>query len=89
MSETWNEVLERLESAVGRIRQFTADASHELRTPIAFIRATAELALAAGPPGAEYRKALEAIRGEAERMTELTESLLTRTVRRPAACNCR
>ena len=77
MSETWNEVLNRLEGAVKRIGQFTADASHELRSPIALIRANADLALRRERPPAEYQKALSEIRDEADRMTELTESLLT------------
>lgn len=76
MSETWNEVLERLDVAVKRIRQFTADASHELRTPVAIVRATAELALRRERTTAEYRQSLLDIQREAERMTELTESLL-------------
>jgi heavy metal sensor kinase len=76
MSETWNEVLERLDSAVKRIRQFTADASHELRTPLALIQATAELALRRERQPEEYRKWMREIQTEAERMTELTESLL-------------
>lgn len=77
MSEAWNEVLERLEAAVKRIRQFTADASHELRTPIALIRATAELALRHERDPEDYRNALRSVCRETERMTELTESLLT------------
>jgi two-component system heavy metal sensor histidine kinase CusS len=77
MSETWNEVLARLEIAVKRIRQFTADASHELRTPLAAIRATAELALRRDREPREYRESLRAIEMEAEHMTALTESLLT------------
>jgi heavy metal sensor kinase len=76
MSETWNAVLERLEATVNRIRQFTADASHELRTPIALIRATADLALQRKRSTEDYQKALANIRDEAERMTELVESLL-------------
>ena len=76
MSETWNGVLERLEGAVNRIRQFTADASHELRTPVALIRATAELALRRDRTAAEYQQALRQIQEEAERMTELTAALL-------------
>jgi heavy metal sensor kinase len=77
MSETWNQVLERLEGAITRIRQFTADASHELRTPVTLIRSTAELALRREREPEEYRKALGAIEAEAKRMTELTTSLLT------------
>jgi CheY-like chemotaxis protein len=77
MSETWNQVLERLDATVKRIRQFTADASHELRTPVALIRATAELALRREREPEEYRKLLRDIESEAQRMTELTESLLT------------
>jgi heavy metal sensor kinase len=77
MSETWNEVLGRLDVAVKRIRQFTADASHELRTPLALIRTTAEIALRRDREAAEYRKSLKDIESEVERMTELTESLLT------------
>jgi heavy metal sensor kinase len=76
MSEAWNELLDRLEGAVERIKQFTADASHELRTPIALIRTTAELALRRPRPAAEYQHALLEIQREAERMTELAESLL-------------
>ncbi len=76
MAETWNDVLERLESSVKRIRQFTADASHELRTPIALIRATAELALRRERAPEEYRASLRSIENEAEQMTALTESLL-------------
>ena len=77
MSETWNEVLQRLESSVKRMRQFTADASHELRTPLAVIRATAELALRRERDAEDYRNSLRNIEREADHMTQLTESLLT------------
>jgi two-component system heavy metal sensor histidine kinase CusS len=76
LAKAWNEVLERLEASVKRIQQFTADASHELRTPLALIRSTAELALRRERNPQEYRKALSDIEDEADRMTELAESLL-------------
>jgi two-component system heavy metal sensor histidine kinase CusS len=77
MAEAWNGLLDRLEGSVKRIRQFTADASHELRTPVALIRTTAEFALRRERHSSDYRSALNEIQIEAERMTELTESLLT------------
>ncbi|MEP7355579.1 MAG: ATP-binding protein, partial [Acidobacteriota bacterium] len=77
MSQAWNDVLDRLESALERIRRFTADASHELRTPIALIRGSAELSLRRDRDPQEYRKTLSEIQTHAERMTELTDSLLT------------
>ena len=77
MAQTWNEVLDRLETSVKRIRQFTSDASHELRTPLALIRATAELALRRDRDPAGYCASLRQIEQDAARMTELTESLLT------------
>lgn len=77
LSETWNEMLERLESAVKRLNQFTADASHELRTPIALIRTTAELALRRDRTAEEYREALSQIQAESERTSDLIADLLT------------
>ena len=62
LSETWNGMLERLEAAVKRLSQFTADASHELRTPITLIRATAELTLRRERSAETYREALRAYR---------------------------
>jgi heavy metal sensor kinase len=76
MSETWNEVLARLESALERLRRLTADASHELRTPVAVIRATAELALRRERDPEQYRQSLREIESEAERMTGMISGLL-------------
>jgi heavy metal sensor kinase len=76
LGDTWNEMLGRLDNAVQRMRQFTADASHELRTPIAIIRTTAELALRRERDPEEYRKSLENVQREAEWMTQLAEDLL-------------
>lgn len=77
LSRTFNEMLERLETSVRRIEQFTGDASHELRTPISVIRTTAELALRQGRTPDECRKDLEAILFEARALGELVDVLLT------------
>ncbi len=76
LAEAWNGVLARIETAMQRVRQFTADASHELRTPVALIRTTAELTLRRKREVEEYRTALQQIQAEAERMTQLTGDLL-------------
>jgi heavy metal sensor kinase len=77
LSETLNQMLQRLELAFQRITQFTADASHELRTPIAVIRTTAELALRRLRSSADYESALRDILLQSERTTELIDNLLT------------
>lgn len=76
LSETWNDMLARLESAVKRLSQFTADASHELRTPIALIRTTAELSLRRERSPEIYREALRQVMAETDRTSRLVEDLL-------------
>lgn len=76
LTQTWNDMLARLEVAVSKISQFTADASHELRTPIAIVRFAAENALRKMRSEPEYRAALERIQSESESMTRLVEDLL-------------
>jgi heavy metal sensor kinase len=77
LSDTLNEMLDRIEAAFLRITQFTADASHELRTPVSLIRTEAELALRRSRGEAEYRESLRHILLEAERTTALIEQLLS------------
>jgi signal transduction histidine kinase len=69
-------MLDRIESAFERIAQFTADASHELRTPVSLIRTEAELALRRSRTETEYKESLRQILHEAERTTHLIEQLL-------------
>ncbi len=76
LAETWNATLARLESAVASLSRFAADASHELRTPVAVIRTSAELALRREREPEAYREALREIAAESERMTQLVEDLL-------------
>jgi len=74
--DVWNATLARLELAVGALSRFAADASHELRTPVAIIRTNAELALHRERDSDAYRDALREIATVSERMTQLVEDLL-------------
>jgi two-component system, OmpR family, heavy metal sensor histidine kinase CusS len=76
LSDTLNEMLGRIESSFRRITEFTADASHELRTPIALIRTEAELALRRSRDKSEYQEVLQHILQEADRTGKLIEELL-------------
>lgn len=76
LSDTLNEMLDRIEVAFLRITEFTADASHELRTPVSLIRTEAELALRRSRNEEEYKASLRNILLEAERTTVLIEQLL-------------
>jgi heavy metal sensor kinase len=77
LSETLNAMLGRIETSVKRITQFTADASHDLRTPVALIRTSAELALRRPRSDDEYREMLSRILSASEETTHLIENLLT------------
>jgi len=72
-----NGLLSRLEKAFDSERRITADVAHELRTPLAGIRATIEVALGRKRGGAEYRSALSECLGMAVGMQALTDNLLT------------
>jgi heavy metal sensor kinase len=76
LSDTLNEMLARIELAFLRVTEFTADASHELRTPIALIHTEAELALRRSRDESEYREALQHILIESDRTAKLIEELL-------------
>ena len=77
LSETCNDMLARLESAVNEIKRFTADASHELRNPVSFVRTTAELALRNRQADPTSRRAFEEIVAECGKANRLLQDMLT------------
>ena len=77
LGTTLNEMLERLAEALRHERAFVADASHELRTPLAILRTELELALEEGRSPDELRAALASAVEEADRLSQLSDDLLT------------
>ncbi len=71
-----NRLISRVEFTHRALQAFTADASHELRTPITYLRAQAQWALDGHRSEPELREALSSITAEAERMHRLVEGLL-------------
>ncbi len=76
LARVLNSTFERLDLAFAQQRQFLADASHELRTPIAVIISEAQTTLQRDRPATEYREALGACLEAAQEMRRLTQSLL-------------
>ena len=76
LSQVLNLTFERLHAAFERQRQFTADASHELRTPITILLSETQRLLKRERTPEEYRDALETCGATAQRMRRLVESLL-------------
>ena len=80
LSETINQMLDRLQETFEQQRRFIADASHELRTPLTAIRGNVEVLsrqiAREGPAESEVGETLEDLRRESERMSRLIEELL-------------
>ena len=76
LGETLNAMLDRLRGSYARERRFVADASHELRTPVAVIKAELEAALRRAPADPDLREALTAAVEECDRLAQLAEDLL-------------
>jgi heavy metal sensor kinase len=77
LAETCNDMLARLQDAVDRINRFTADASHELRSPVALVRTVAEYALRNPRIDGDSREAFEEILAETVEAGALLEDMLT------------
>ena len=77
---SFNQLLERIEKSFEQQRRFVADASHELRTPVAILRGEAEVTLARQERSAEeYRETLAILRDESQRLARIIEDLFTLT----------
>jgi len=77
LAETLNQMMTRLERNFAALRRFTADASHELKTPLTVVRAGVERAITRPDVSPETLAPLEETLQEVNRMTELLDSLLT------------
>jgi signal transduction histidine kinase len=76
LANSFNGMLMRLERAVDALRHFTADASHELKTPLTSIQGTVQVALARERSADELRETLADVMEEAEWMLHLVDGLL-------------
>jgi heavy metal sensor kinase len=76
MGRVLNHLLQRLEEAFVQLQRFTADAAHELRTPLASLRTVGELALREGSSIDGYREAIGSILEETSRVNQTIEGLL-------------
>jgi heavy metal sensor kinase len=77
LATVFNETLTRLEASFAELQRFTADASHELRSPLTALRAVGEVALRDGNDPAMLRETIGSMLEEAERLTDLVDALLT------------
>ena len=76
LADTFNEMLERLDSAFEAEQRFLSDASHELRTPMSVIEAQCEFVLESRRGAEEYERAIQVIRRQSRKMTRLITALL-------------
>ncbi|WP_205500757.1 sensor histidine kinase [Rufibacter psychrotolerans] len=76
LTQTFNEMLTRLETAFDTQNNFVSNASHELRTPLTIIKGEAELALSRPGLSKEHQQALEKILQESDKLKDILTSLL-------------
>jgi signal transduction histidine kinase len=76
LTNTFNDMIDRLETSFRQIRQFSSDASHELRTPLTVMKGETELALRRPRDQHDYQVVLESNLEEIDRMTRIVDELL-------------
>ncbi|MDI7258298.1 MAG: ATP-binding protein [Thermodesulfobacteriota bacterium] len=74
--DTFNEMISRLDHSFRQIKQFTTDASHELKTPLTILMGEVEVALRKKRAAQEYEQILESNLEEIDRMSKIVEDLL-------------
>lgn len=74
--ETLNEMMRRLNDSFRNMRQFTADASHELKTPLTIVAGTLEVTLNKTRNSEEYKEAIQTALEQIRRITEIVNDLL-------------
>ena len=76
LASTFNDMIARLQLSFEEVRRFTADAAHELRTPLAMMRTEAEVALRAPRSPSQDARVLESLLEEIDRLGRLVTQLL-------------
>jgi heavy metal sensor kinase len=76
LTETFNQMIERLEINFNQVRQFSTDVSHELRTPITIVRGQLEVALFTAQTADQYRDAIVNSLSDIERLSAIVRALL-------------
>jgi heavy metal sensor kinase len=77
LAQTFDRLLERIQGAMNRERQFSADASHELRSPLTALKGELSVTLARPRTAEEYRHVLEQLEDTVDEMSLLVEDLLS------------
>lgn len=76
LARSFNGLLERVQESYERQQRFTGEASHQLRTPLAALLGQVEVALRRDRPVDEYKRVLDSVHQQAERLQRIVEALL-------------
>ncbi len=76
LADTLNDMIERLQTSFVRIKQFSADAAHELSTPLTILRGEVELALRKERSAESYHQTLTQLLGEIDQLSSIIDNLL-------------